>query len=37
VVNGPVFKRPLPYQTGEFLDFGDFSIIDVFVKYFNQK
>ena len=32
VVNGPVFKHPLPYQTGELLDFGDFSIVDVFVE-----
>ena len=32
VVDGPVFKQPLPYQTGELLDFGDFSIIDVFVE-----
>lgn len=32
VVDGPIFKQPLPYQTGEVLDFGDFSIIDVFVE-----
>jgi len=32
VVDGPVFKHPLPYQTGELLDFGDFSIVDVFVE-----
>jgi len=29
VVDGPIFKEPLSYQTGELLDFGDFSIIDV--------
>ena len=32
VVDGPVFKSSLPYQTGEVLDFGDFSIIDVFIN-----
>lgn len=32
VVDGPVFKSSLPYQTGEVLDIGDFSIIDVFIK-----
>lgn len=32
VVDGPVFKTKLPYQTGKVLDFGDFSIIDVFVN-----
>lgn len=31
VVDGPVFKSSLPYKTGEVLDFGDFSIIDVHI------
>lgn len=31
VVDGPVFRMALPYQTGRVLDFGDFSVIDVFV------
>jgi len=31
VVDGPVFKTPLIYQTGEILDFGEFSIIDVYI------
>ena len=31
VVDGPIFKQPLPYMTGELLDFGDFSVIDVFI------
>lgn len=29
VMNGPVFLRPLAYQTGEILDFGDYSVIEV--------
>lgn len=29
VVDGPVFHNPLPFKTGEQMDFGDFSIIDV--------
>ena len=29
VMNGPVFRRPLAYQTGEILDFGDYSVIEV--------
>lgn len=32
VFDGPIFKWPLLYQTGEFLDFDDFSVIDVFIK-----
>ena len=32
VVDGPVFKSLLPYQTGGILDFGDFSIIDVYIN-----
>jgi len=29
VVDGPVFRQPLPYTTGKILDFGDFSVIEV--------
>lgn len=29
-VDGPVFKTPLACQTGQILDFGDYSVIDVF-------
>ena len=29
VVDGPVFRRPLPYKTGKILNFGDFSVIEV--------
>lgn len=32
VFDGPVFKNPLPYQTGEIMDFGDFSVVDVFIN-----
>lgn len=32
VVDGPIFKEKLPYQTGKLIDFGDFSIVDVFVE-----
>ena len=28
-VDGAVFRKPLAYQTGEILDFGDYSVIDV--------
>ena len=28
-VNGPIFKTPLDFQTGEILRFGDYSVIDV--------
>ncbi len=28
-VGGPVFKRPLRYRTGQILDFGDHSVIDI--------
>ena len=31
VVDGPIFKLSLPYQTGELFDFDDFSVIDVFL------
>ena len=31
VVDGPIFKNSLPYKTGEVMDFGDFSIIDVYI------
>ena len=31
-VDGPVFRKPLAYQTGEILDFGDYSVIDVRAK-----
>ena len=27
--DGPVFRKPLEYETGEILRFGDFSVIDV--------
>ncbi len=29
VMNGPIFHTPIPYRTGEILEFGDFSIITV--------
>ena len=29
VVDGPVFKSPLPYEIGEIVDFGEFSVVDV--------
>ncbi|MGI6094095.1 MAG: diphthine--ammonia ligase [Lachnospiraceae bacterium] len=29
VVDGPIFKHPLPYKTGEILSFGDYPVIDV--------
>lgn len=29
VVDGPIFHTPLPYQTGEILDVGDFSICNI--------
>ncbi len=29
VADGPIFHRPLPYQTGKILRFGDFSVIEV--------
>lgn len=29
VTDGPIFKEPLTYCTGEILEFGDFSIITV--------
>lgn len=29
VVDGPIFQRPLSYKTGEQIDFGDYSVIDV--------
>lgn len=32
VVDGPAFGQPLPYGTGGILDFGDFSVIDVFLE-----
>lgn len=32
VVDGPVFHTALPFKTGELLDFGDFSIIDVYFE-----
>ncbi|MBR6528965.1 MAG: diphthine--ammonia ligase [Firmicutes bacterium] len=32
VVDGPIFKNSLPYKTGEVMDFGDFSIIDVYMR-----
>lgn len=32
VVDGPVFHSPIPYTTGEILDFGDYSVIDVKIK-----
>lgn len=28
-VDGPVFRAPLDFQTGEILRFGDYSVIDV--------
>lgn len=28
-VGGPAFKRPLRYRTGQILDFGDHSVIDI--------
>lgn len=28
-VDGPVFKRPVAYETGQLIDFGDYSVIDV--------
>lgn len=31
VINGPIFKHQIPYKTGEILDFGDFSVVDVFI------
>lgn len=32
VVDGPIFKTPLPHTVGEQLDFGDYSVVDVKVK-----
>ena len=32
VIDGPIFHSPIPYTTGEILDFGDFSVIDVKIK-----
>lgn len=32
VVDGPVFQKPLSYELGEVLDFGDYSVIDVKFK-----
>ena len=29
VVDGPIFRKPLGFQTGEVLRFGDYSVIDV--------
>lgn len=29
VVDGPIFHKPLPYNTGRSLDFGDFSVIEI--------
>ena len=29
VVDGPIFRTPLPYQTGKVLDFGSYSVIEV--------
>ena len=29
VVDGPIFKKPLTYRTGEILDFGEYSLITV--------
>ena len=31
-VDGPVFHKPLPYRTGEILDFGAFSVIDIITE-----
>lgn len=28
-VDGPIFRHPLPYETGKIIDFGDYSVIDV--------
>ena len=33
VVDGPVFKKPLLYTTGNILDFGDYSVVDVKSKF----
>ena len=32
VIDGPIFKTPIPYTTGDILDFGDYSVIDIKVK-----
>lgn len=29
VVDGPVFRTPLDYQTGKILEFGDYAVVDV--------
>ena len=29
VMDGPIFHRPLAYQTGRILDFGDYSVIEI--------
>lgn len=29
VMDGPIFKRPLPYETGRILDFGNRAVIEV--------
>lgn len=29
VVDGPLFRKPLPYRTGKLLDFGNYSVIEV--------
>ena len=29
VVDGPIFHNPLPYKTGQALDFGNYSVIEV--------
>ena len=29
VVDGPIFKSPIRYKTGDILDFGDYSVIEV--------
>ena len=31
VVDGPIFQKPLAFQTGGILDFGDFSLIEISV------
>lgn len=28
-VDGPIFKKPLEYETGNILDFGDYSVVEV--------
>lgn len=32
VIDGPIFQKALDYKTGEVIDFGDYSVIDVTLK-----